>query len=118
MADFPVTLDVEVEEEAKGFDSYGGDALSTGDKGYKPLVIKKTKRVLTHKKTEELKASLVNIRAGLDEMFTEIAEVGSFNLAEIKVVLEVTAEGGFALVGSAKAGVKGGVTLTFAPPKK
>ncbi|MEN9425162.1 MAG: hypothetical protein RL122_2545, partial [Pseudomonadota bacterium] len=28
-----------------------------------------------------------------------------------------TAEGGFALVGLAKAGATGGITLTFAPPK-
>lgn len=41
---------------------------------------------------------------------------GGFNyyrLTEVQVQLEITAEGGVALIGSVKAGAKGAITLTF-----
>lgn len=90
-----------------GFDSLGGGRLSSGgDSAVRRL------------STEQLAASLSGIRESLDEIFASITEVGNFQLNEIKLTLEITAEGGFALVGLAKAGAKGGITLTFAPPQK
>lgn len=94
---------------ARGFDPYGGDRLNAGGGS--------SDRV-RNLPIDKLKTSLQDIRAGLDEVFASITEVGNFQLNEVKLTLEMTAEGGFALVGLAKAGAKGGITLSFAPPKK
>lgn len=88
-----------------GFDSLGGGRLGGAEDTVKRLP------------TEKLAASLGDIKESLDEIFTSIREVGNFQLNEVKLTLEITAEGGFALVGLAKAGAKGGITLSFAPPK-
>lgn len=94
----------------RGFDPYNGGRLNAGGNGSNERV--------RNLPTDRLTASLQDIRAGLDEVFSSITEVGNFQLNEIKLTLEITAEGGFALVGLAKAGAKGGITLSFSPPKK
>jgi hypothetical protein len=40
-------------------------------------------------------------------------KMGSLHLSELEVNVEITAEGGVALVGVAKAGIKGAITLKF-----
>jgi hypothetical protein len=40
-------------------------------------------------------------------------KLGSLHLSELEVNVEITAEGGVALVGVAKAGIKGAITLKF-----
>lgn len=108
----PVVLPMEAESQGsatRGFDPYSGGRLNAGESGGDRV---------RNLPTDRLTASLQDIRAGLDEVFSSITEVGNFQLNEIKLTLEITAEGGFALVGLAKAGAKGGITLSFAPPKK
>jgi hypothetical protein len=65
--------------------------------------------------TEELAASLRELTGELGKLFGDIRRVGGFELQEVQVGLEISAEGGFSLIGSAKAGGKGAITLTFAP---
>jgi hypothetical protein len=110
MKELPVIFPQEVyqaENPNHGFDSLGGGRLSIG-----------AADAVTRLSTDKLAASLGGIKNSLDEIFSSITEVGHFQLNEIKLTLEITAEGGFALVGLAKAGAKGGITLSFAPPKK
>lgn len=75
-------------------------------------------RMIKHIPSEELAHSMQQIKQSLDDVFASIAEVGAFELSEVKLGLEITAKGGFALIGSAEAGAKGAITLTFVPPKK
>ncbi len=60
-----------------------------------------------------LKESLSQLSKGAAEIFQDIKSVGDFQLTEVQMQAEITAEGGFALVGLAKAGMKGGITLKF-----
>lgn len=61
------------------------------------------------------------IRLSLSELVEQFSGVmkedrlkmGSLHLSELEVNVEITAEGGVALVGTAKAGVKGAITLKF-----
>lgn len=64
---------------------------------------------------ERLQASLAEIVAAASETFDVAAQsaVGQFKLKEIEVQLEITAEGGVRLVGTASVGVKGAMTLRF-----
>lgn len=89
--------------------------------GYDPLaggrLSSHSDSAIRHLPTDKLAASLLDIKEGLAEIFSSIKAVGDFELKEVKLTLEFTAEGGFALVGLAKAGAKGGITLSFTPPK-
>jgi len=64
---------------------------------------------------DQLAASLRDLTGELGKIFTDIKRVGGFELNEVQLGLEISAEGGFNLIGSAKAGGKGAITLTFAP---
>jgi len=65
---------------------------------------------------DTLKASLSSVSANLGEMFEGLKQVGNAELKEIQVAVEISAEGGVSLIGSAKAGMSGAITLTFALP--
>ena len=62
---------------------------------------------------EKLKQSLSELSGGISEIFSDMKEVGGFKLKQVEVMVEVTAEGGLALVGLAKVGAKGAINLTF-----
>jgi hypothetical protein len=47
-----------------------------------------------------------------------VKAVGGFELAEVQVAVELTAEGGVNLIGNLTAGAKGAIQLTFKPPAK
>ena len=99
-----------------GYSPYNNSTLSgnTRSGGENSKIRRITKAI----SAETLANSMQELKSNLDEVFTSIAEVGDFELSEIKLGLEITAKGGFALIGSAEAGAKGAITLTFAPPKK
>jgi hypothetical protein len=61
--------------------------------------------------TDQLAASLRDLTGELGKIFTDIKRVGGFELNEVQVSLEISAEGGFNLIGSAKAGGKGAAIL-------
>jgi len=51
----------------------------------------------------------------LDSLFQDLKAVGSFKLDQVEVSLEISAEGGVALIGTAKAGASEAVKLAFSP---
>ena len=63
--------------------------------------------------TSVLKESASALVTELSSVFASLKEVGDFNLKEVTVSISVNAEGGLVLVG--KAGVTGGISLTFEP---
>jgi hypothetical protein len=65
--------------------------------------------------TAELAESLRGLSTQLGDLFGGLRAVAGYELQEVQVALEISAEGGFNLIGSAKAGGKGAITLTFAP---
>ncbi len=62
---------------------------------------------------ERLRESMAGLAENASTIFKDIKQVGGFRLREVQLQVEITAEGGVALVGIAKAGVKGAVSLTF-----
>lgn len=62
---------------------------------------------------DKLQHSLSYLSEQLSKIFQDIKRVGDFQLKQIQLQAEITAEGGIALIGSTKAGVKGAITLTF-----
>ena len=64
---------------------------------------------------DKLRASLTNLTTELSGLLNDIKHVGDFKLQEVQMGVEVTAEGGFVLVG--KAGIKAAITLTFSHGK-
>ena len=65
--------------------------------------------------TAELSESLRGLTSELGDLFSGIREVADFRLHQVQVGLEISAEGGFDLIGSAKVGGKGAITLSFSP---
>jgi hypothetical protein len=68
--------------------------------------------------TEKLAASLQAIAGELSRLFQHLNRVAGFELEQVEVGLEISAEGGFNLIGNAKAGGKGAITLTFSPNRE
>ncbi|MFO1429395.1 MAG: hypothetical protein U1F76_04530 [Candidatus Competibacteraceae bacterium] len=60
-----------------------------------------------------LRKSISNLAGQITALFEDIKAVGSYKLTTVQVQLEITTEGGVALIGSLKAGAKGAITLTF-----
>jgi hypothetical protein len=65
---------------------------------------------------DKLRNSLKSASSLLAEAFQDMRRVGEFNLSEISIELEVTAEGGVAFIGTAKVSGSGSITLKFSPP--
>jgi hypothetical protein len=92
------TPDQTSDEEVKGI---------FASKGSKDLV------VLKDIPTDKLRENLSSVCQGLAEALQDIKAVGNFTLKEVTIQVEVTAEGGVELIGTAKLGGKGAITLTF-----
>jgi hypothetical protein len=65
--------------------------------------------------TDKLAASLKELTGEIGRLFSDIKAVGDFTLSQVEIGLEISAEGGFNLIGSAKAGGKGAIKLSFKP---
>lgn len=63
--------------------------------------------------TEKLRNSLSELSGQISEILQDIKNVGDFKLREVNLSVEISAEGGVALIGTAKAGAKGAISLTF-----
>jgi hypothetical protein len=63
--------------------------------------------------TDRLRQALSGLSAQIGEVLQDIRAVGDFRLTQVQVAVEISAEGGVALIGSAKAGAKGAIQLTF-----
>ncbi len=65
---------------------------------------------------DQLHQSLKNLTATLATVLADIKAVGGYELSEVQVGVELTAEGGVRLIGNLTAGAKGALQLTFKPP--
>ena len=102
MATIPVRIDLPAEALAPGFgDGSGTLGLLDGRHG------------LVEVDADKLRRSLGEFATTIHGVLEDIKQVGEIPLKEVQLSVEVSAEGGVALIGSAKAGVKGALTLTF-----
>ena len=63
-----------------------------------------------------LRENLRSATSLLSEAFSEIREVGNYELSEVAVGVEITAEGGVQFIGTAKLSGSGSITLKFKKP--
>jgi hypothetical protein len=64
---------------------------------------------------DTLRQSLTSLSTQLRTLFQDVKKVGDFKLSQIQVGIQISAEGGVALIGTAKAGASGTINLTFSP---
>ncbi len=62
---------------------------------------------------DKLQQSLSALTGQISALFQDVRAVGDFKLKEVQVAVEISTEGGVALIANAKAGAKGAITLTF-----
>jgi hypothetical protein len=63
--------------------------------------------------TAKLRESLSDFSEKISSILLDIKAVGEFRLKEVQLSVEINAEGGIALIGHTKAGIKGAIDLTF-----
>lgn len=66
---------------------------------------------------DTLRANLKAATSSLAEAFSDIRQVGNFQLSEVEIAVEVSAEGGVQFIGTAKVGGSGSISLKFTQPK-
>lgn len=93
-------ISVIVEEEGKS------EGHLSGGKKESKVVAKKIN-------AETLKESMSELSRQISEIMKDIKSVGDFKLQQVVLAVEISAEGGVSLIGTAKAGAKGAITLTF-----
>jgi hypothetical protein len=65
---------------------------------------------------DKLRESLRSVSTSFLESLSDVSAVGRFRLKEVTVKVEVSAEGGIRLIGSASASAKGAIELKFVEP--
>lgn len=98
MNTIPVLVDDTQDLDDEG--TLSGSLLSPGDK-------------IKEISADKLRQSITDLSGNISDILQDIKNVGGFNLNQVQVSMEISAEGGVALIGSAKAGAKGAITLTF-----
>ena len=73
-------------------------------------------RFLADVPVDQLHESLKDLTAKLATVLADLKAVGGYELSEVQVGVELTAEGGVRLIGNLTAGAKGALQLTFKPP--
>jgi len=66
---------------------------------------------------DALRANLKAATSTLAEAFRDIRKVGDFELSEVTIEVEVTAEGGVQFIGTAKVSGSGSISMKFTQPK-
>jgi len=74
------------------------------------------RRGITEVPVDRLRESLARLTTAVSEAFSHAQTVGDFQLDQITLQAEVSAQGGISLIGSAKVGGRGAITLTFKRP--
>ncbi|HYV49820.1 MAG TPA: hypothetical protein VFA20_33420 [Myxococcaceae bacterium] len=103
--------------------SAGGPEDAGGSVAKLPFVVKDDTKgmrdlVVAQVPVDKLRANLKSATSALAEVFRDIQAVGQFQLDEVTIGLEVTAEGGIEFLGSLSVGGKAAITLKFTPPGK
>jgi hypothetical protein len=83
------------------------DAVSKG------MLSKGTEAVLEKLDPAQLNASLKKLAHDLEEIMKDVETKGGYRLSGIEVGVEITADAGVNLIGSASVGGKAGLTLRF-----
>ena len=73
-------------------------------------------RFVQHVPVDQLQQSLKDLTGTLAAILADLKAVGDFELSEVQVGVELTAQGGVNLIGNLSAGAKGAMQLTFKPP--
>lgn len=68
---------------------------------------------ITEIESSKLRNALGKLALEISGVLQDVKQVGEFKLKEVQVGVEITAEGGVAMIGSFSAGAKGAMTLTF-----
>ena len=71
------------------------------------------RNVIKEVDVDKIRKSLSNFSEHISSIFKDIKNIGDFKLKEIQLAIEISVEGGVALIGNVKAGTKGTVNLTF-----
>ncbi len=94
------TLPVIIDDAETDSGTLDGGILSPGDR-------------IKNIDADKIRNSLTNLSDKISQILKDIKSVGDFKLKQVQLSVEISAEGGVALIGSAKAGAKGAITLTF-----
>jgi hypothetical protein len=62
---------------------------------------------------EKVRQSLADLAGKISGILDDVKSVGEFKLDTVQLAVQISAEGGVALVANAKAGMSGTITLTF-----
>lgn len=62
---------------------------------------------------DKLKENMLKVCNQVAETVGHVKQVGKFQLKEVSIQVEISAEGGVELIGTAQLGGKGAITLTF-----
>jgi len=89
-------------------------SLPEADEDVKGIFSTDTDIVVRDLPTDRLRENLNRVCQGVASMLDDVKQISNFKLKEVTIQVEVTAEGGIELVGTAKLGGKGAITLTFA----
>jgi hypothetical protein len=66
---------------------------------------------------DKLRENLQRVSWALLNVLADIKSVGEFELSEVEIGVEITAEGGVEFIGSSKVGGKGAIKLKFSRPE-
>jgi len=88
-------------------------SLPDEDEQVKGIFSTETDIVVRDLPTERLRENLNKVCEGVASMVSDVKKIGGFQLKQVTIQVEVTAEGGIELIGTAKLGGKGAITLTF-----
>ena len=69
--------------------------------------------ILKRVDVDQLRANLKQVCDGMVEVLRDIRAVGELKLKSVQIGIEISAEGGVTLIGTATVGGKGAITLTF-----
>ena len=83
------------------------------DPDTKGIFVPEADVLLEHIPVERLQESMGALCRQVGTVMERARHVGDFKLKEVTIQVEITAEGGVEMIGTAKVGGKGAITLTF-----
>jgi hypothetical protein len=89
------------------------DDTSTSPSGTLGGAVLNPKPVLKEFDTETIQQGITQLSEQIAGLVQQAKQTSGIHLKQIQVQVGITAEGGVALIGLAKAGVSGAITLTF-----
>ena len=89
-------------------------SIEPEDKETKAIFLPDAETILERIPVDKLKANLGKLAQQFTAALEDIKAIGKFRLTEVEIQVEVSAEGGVELIGTATLGGKGAITLKFA----